>query len=203
MSQFPHLLKINNNNHLCLINIKSKGENSCKTLSIFLAHSKYSIHTFIISENSVRKSTTSVQRVKIELEENSWNVILIYYCLRHWIDLSDFCSLVRYILLGVQMFGNHLGSSNHLPCYQNCSFLWAPLCGVDFLSHQDSLKAWWALAGVAQYIECQPANQRVASSIPSQGTCQGCGPGPRYRVHERQTHVDASLPCFLPLFPFL
>ena len=30
-----------------------------------------------------------------------------------------------------------------------------------------------ALAGVAQWIECQPVNQRVASSIPSQGTCLG------------------------------
>ena len=28
-----------------------------------------------------------------------------------------------------------------------------------------------ALAGVAQWIECWHANQRVASSIPSQGTC--------------------------------
>ena len=36
-----------------------------------------------------------------------------------------------------------------------------------------------ALAGVAQRIECKPANQRVAGLIPSQGTCLGCGPGPQ------------------------
>ena len=36
-----------------------------------------------------------------------------------------------------------------------------------------------ALAGVTQWIECQPVNQRVTSSIPSQDTCLGCGPGPR------------------------
>ena len=30
-----------------------------------------------------------------------------------------------------------------------------------------------APAGVPQWIECQPANQRVASSIPNQGTCLG------------------------------
>ena len=36
-----------------------------------------------------------------------------------------------------------------------------------------------ALADVAQWIECQPANQRVAGSIPSQGTCLGCRPGPQ------------------------
>ena len=36
-----------------------------------------------------------------------------------------------------------------------------------------------ALAGVAQWTECWPANQRVAGSIPSQGTCLNCGPGPQ------------------------
>ena len=30
-----------------------------------------------------------------------------------------------------------------------------------------------ALAGVAQWIECQPANQRVAGSIPSLGHMPG------------------------------
>ena len=34
-----------------------------------------------------------------------------------------------------------------------------------------------ALAGVAQWSEHRPANQRVSSWIPSQGTCLGCGPG--------------------------
>ena len=35
------------------------------------------------------------------------------------------------------------------------------------------------LAGVAQWIEWWPASQRVAGSIPSQGTCLGCRPGPQ------------------------
>ena len=51
-----------------------------------------------------------------------------------------------------------------------------------------------ALAGVAQWIECCPANQKVASLIPSQGTCLGCGSGPQWVVCERQPHVDVSLP---------
>ena len=34
------------------------------------------------------------------------------------------------------------------------------------------------LAGVAQWIEPGPVNQRVAGLIPSQGTCLGCRPGP-------------------------
>ena len=36
-----------------------------------------------------------------------------------------------------------------------------------------------ALADVAQWVEYQPANQRVASPIPSWGTCLGCEPGPQ------------------------
>ena len=35
------------------------------------------------------------------------------------------------------------------------------------------------LVGVAHWIERQPANQRVASSIPRQGTGLGYGPGPQ------------------------
>ena len=34
------------------------------------------------------------------------------------------------------------------------------------------------LASVAQRIERQPANQRVAGLIPSQDMCLGCRPGP-------------------------
>ena len=51
-----------------------------------------------------------------------------------------------------------------------------------------------ALAGVAQWIECQPENRRIASSIPSQGTHLGCRPGPQLGAHERQPHIDVSLP---------
>ena len=59
------------------------------------------------------------------------------------------------------------------------------------------------LAGVAQWIEHGPANQKVTGSTASQGTGLGCGPGPRLGVHERQPHTDVSLPVFLPVFPSL
>ena len=36
-----------------------------------------------------------------------------------------------------------------------------------------------ALADMAHWIEHLPVKQRVAGSIPSQGTCLGCGPGPQ------------------------
>ena len=60
-----------------------------------------------------------------------------------------------------------------------------------------------ALAGVAQWIEREPANQRVAGLIPSQGTCLGCGPGPQLGTRKRQPHIDVPLPLFLLPFPSL
>ena len=55
-------------------------------------------------------------------------------------------------------------------------------------------KKLFALAGVGQWTERQPANQGVTGSIPSQGTCLGCRPCPQLGAHERQPHIDISLP---------
>ena len=60
-----------------------------------------------------------------------------------------------------------------------------------------------ALAGMTQWIERGPANQMVTGSIPSQGTCLGCRPGPQLGALERQPHIDVSLPLFLLPFPSL
>ena len=46
-------------------------------------------------------------------------------------------------------------------------------------SHREGQEIRIHLAGVAQWIEHQPANQRVTGSIPSQGTCLGCRPDPQ------------------------
>ena len=72
----------------------------------------------------------------------------------------------------------------------------------DLLNSNAHKTSTEALAGVAQWIECWPMNQRVAGSIPSQGTCLCCGPGPQWGrgMHERQPHIDVSLPLF-PSFP--
>ena len=48
------------------------------------------------------------------------------------------------------------------------------------------------LAGVAQWTERGLVNQRVAGSIPSQGTCLSCGPGPQLGACEGQPHIDVS-----------
>ena len=44
-----------------------------------------------------------------------------------------------------------------------------------------------ALAGVAQWIECQSENHKVDGLIPSQGTCLGCGPGLQQRGVQEAT----------------
>ena len=61
------------------------------------------------------------------------------------------------------------------------------------------MKEYLALAGVAQWIEYWPANPKVASSIPSQGTCLGGGQGLHLGVWERQL-IDVSFThqMFLP-----
>ena len=50
-------------------------------------------------------------------------------------------------------------------------------CFVLFYAKFDEEWVIVAPAGVAQWIEYWPENQGVIGSIPSQGTCLGCGPG--------------------------
>ena len=51
---------------------------------------------------------------------------------------------------------------------------------------------------MAQWVECQSVNWKVTSSITSQGTRPGCGPGPQLGMCERQLIDDVSLPFSLP-----
>ena len=70
---------------------------------------------------------------------------------------------------------------------------------------QQQQKRTGTLASVAQWIECRPANQRVASLILSQGTRQGCGPHPQVVGHipigstrDATTHGCFSLSFHFP-----
>ena len=56
------------------------------------------------------------------------------------------------------------------------------------------------LAGLAQWIEHQPANLKAAGSVPRQGACQDCGPGPRSGVY--LSHMDVSLHSLSFSLPF-
>ena len=49
-----------------------------------------------------------------------------------------------------------------------------------------------ALAGVGQWFERQPVNQKVSGSVRGQGACLGCGPGPQLGACEKQP-IDVSL----------
>ena len=49
-----------------------------------------------------------------------------------------------------------------------------------------------ALAGLALWIKHWPAKPKVCSSIPSQGTCLGCGPCSLLGARKRQP-MDVSL----------
>ena len=70
------------------------------------------------------------------------------------------------------------------------------------LKYLKIIKIAWALAGVAQWIEHRHANQKAAGSIPGQGTCLGCWPGPWLGERERQL-INESLKhwCFSPPHP--
>ena len=56
-----------------------------------------------------------------------------------------------------------------------------------------------SLASLAQWSECQPANQGVTSSIPSWSSCLGYGPGPQRGMHERGNHTLIFFSLFFPL----
>ena len=56
------------------------------------------------------------------------------------------------------------------------------------------LKIATTLAGVARWIDCQPAKQKVTGLIPSQDTYLVCRPGPRLGACERQPHIAVCLP---------
>ncbi|KAF6078288.1 hypothetical protein HJG60_009149 [Phyllostomus discolor] len=59
-----------------------------------------------------------------------------------------------------------------LPCWRLTALLQALLHRLP--RRDGSFKSCsLALAGVAQWVECRPVNQRVTSLIPSQGTCLG------------------------------
>ena len=60
-----------------------------------------------------------------------------------------------------------------------------------------------ALAGVVQWVERQPVNQKIAGPVPSQDTCLDCQPGPQQGAHKRQPHIDVSLLLFLSPVPSL
>ena len=62
---------------------------------------------------------------------------------------------------------------------------------------------------MAQLVEHCSTKQKVAGSIPGQGTCLGCGPGALVGVHVTGTqlmffsHTDVSLPLFKKIIKYI
>ena len=73
-----------------------------------------------------------------------------------------------------------------------------PTPGIAPAQKKNALRK--ALAGVAQWIEYWPVKLGVAGSIPSQGTCLGCGQGPQWGAYSRGNHtlIFLSLSFSLP-----
>ena len=73
-------------------------------------------------------------------------------------------------------------SGSHLipvsECELELKYLCSQINSISSKIEHASKKYGSALDGVAQWTECQPAKQRVASSITNQGTWLGCRPGP-------------------------
>ena len=107
------------------------------------------------------------------------------------------------LLVGGGELGSRFQADTNQPS-QFCSWGAARVCLIFSLSIWNyKLEVYFALAGMAQLVGHQPANQQVTGSIPRQGTCQGCGPDPQLGACERQL-IDVSLAhlCFSP-FPSL
>ena len=68
-------------------------------------------------------------------------------------------------------------SGNHHTLFCELLLLFVLFCFFEQPTFENI--SWLTLAGMAQWIECRPVNQRVTSSIPNQGTCLSCWPGPQ------------------------
>ena len=66
----------------------------------------------------------------------------------------------------------HVDAEIKVPHFPLAPDWWAPIFARQVKNSGS------ALDFVSQWVECQPMNQRVTGSMPSQGTRLGCGLGP-------------------------
>ena len=130
---------------------------------------------------------------KIKVCENDafhfWMALIFWYNRpRWWLFCRHFIHIAAWLFC---IFSAYRSAKSHRHSFLSLDYL------ISFFT--ENIES--TMVGVAQWIECQPANQRAAGLIPSQGTCLGCGPGPKLGAHKRQPHIDVSLPFFLLPFP--
>ena len=94
--------------------------------------------------------------------------------------LHEYRLIIALLLKGQKIYIAHVKHRLSFHCseqsldFSRPNFIW-------FGCIHEHLRSYFllALAGVAQWIEHGPANQRVTGSIPSEGTCLGFRPGPQ------------------------
>ena len=130
-------------------------------------------------------------------------------CLIHnsnWKKAEWFKAINVFLTLGSQLGSNSCKNIHNFILSTKHWVIWSVLLKSAKLLHgfwalinifKVFKRKYVALAGVAQWIEHWPRNQKVTGSIPCQGTCLGWGPGPQLGVCKRQP-VEFSLPLFLP-----
>ena len=96
-------------------------------------------------------------------------------------------SCVFNISFGSDQAGQGVGQRRSWPSAFVCS-----IPGGSTEIFQGLTEGCLAPAGVAPWIEHQPANPWVTGSIPCWDTCLGCGPRPQQGALERQPHTDVS-----------
>ena len=122
---------------------------------------------------------------------------------KKWKDLIG-----RRIILQKYLFslGEEKGKSFYIDClsvwWMGKAYMTDRLMVLDQKILSWLIKTVFAVAGVAQWIEHQLANRKVAGSVPNQGTYLGFGSGPQLEACKRQP-IDVSLPLFLPPFTSL
>ena len=100
-----------------------------------------------------------------------------------WNTIIGFVSNINKSIIGLKIkmkvFPESLGQKHWCALYTGACYTQQNMMCVYVYICVYIYKEKLALAGVAQWIECWPMNQRVAGSIPSQGTCLVCGSGPQ------------------------
>ena len=104
----------------------------------------------------------------------------------HWINQ---CNAATYLQLSpgqqIRLFTKTVSQQ------QSCLKSGNSLCLLCLISKKLVISPGWC----SSVDRVRAANQMVASSIPRQGTCLGCRPGPQCRAYERQPHT-----IFIPIF---
>ena len=97
-----------------------------------------------------------------------------------YIKLKSFCTaketiikMKRELTVWENVFANDTSDKGSI------SKIHKELIGHNTRKKNNPIKKCAALAGVAQWVECWPANQTVTGSIPSEGICLGCRPSPQ------------------------